>query len=406
MQSSAVVLCAVVFTAYASISPYLAILVRSLGFSQTITGLLLGAAEISAVAAPFLFGAWADKRGDYKVPFLTILALWAVSGAAIFLFKNPLVSALLIPLMAVGYRASLPLSDAVITVNIGRTGNYGTIRAVGSLVFVLVVLALQVTPVYPPVNARNIVFWNLISAAALLAVILCLPAPFLRPARSVSPRAALAPERQAGKGRSIWTPAFTLGLAIIFLNRLAFSPIQTYISLYTVEYLRWDAAGLVVAVSAFSEAPFILLSDKIIRRWGTDAAPKRSCAGLYRLLILTTAAVAIRLLCLALFPSKIVLIMSQTLHSLTFGVFHPAAIAFIVANVPPEKRAVGMTVYMSLGTGFPTFLGNIAGGLIIEHAGYRARFGSFIFFALLALLLYGLFGAKTCERGWENTIER
>jgi PPP family 3-phenylpropionic acid transporter len=399
MRASAVVLCAVVFTAYATISPYLAILVRSLGFSQTITGLLLGAAEISAIAAPFLFGAWADKRGNYKITFLAVLALWIASGGAIFLFKNPLVSALFIPFMAVGYRAIIPLSDAVITVNIGRTGNYGIIRSAGSIIFVLVVLALQVTPVYRPVNAHNIVFWNLLSAVALLAVILCLPASFLRPVRRPIPVADMASERptgkQAGKGRSIWTSAFALGITIIFLNRLAFSPIQTYISLYTVEYLRWDAVGLVAAISAFSEAPFILFSNKILRRWNTNANPQ----GLYRLLALTTAAVAVRLLCLALFPSKIVLIMSQLLHSLTFGIFHPAAIAFIIANVPPEKRAVGMTVYMSLGTGFSTFLGNIMGGLIIEYAGYRALFGGFIFFALLALLLYGVFGRKIYGRG-------
>jgi PPP family 3-phenylpropionic acid transporter len=161
------------------------------------------------------------------------------------------------------------------------------------------------------------------------------------------------------------------------LNRLAFSPIQIYISLYAVEYLRWDAVGLVVAISALSEAPFILPSNKILSR----RRPLR-----------LIALAAVRLLCLALFPSKLVLVITQTLHSLAFGVFHPAAIAFIVANVPPEKRAVGMTVYMSLGTGFSTFLGNIIGGLIIEHAGYRALFGSF--FVFLSLLLFGVFGRK------------
>lgn len=384
MRLSAVVLCTVVFTAYATISPYVAILVRSLGFSQTGTGLLLGAAEISAIAAPFLFGAWADKHGDYKAAFLAVIALWAVSGAAIFRLENPLAAALFIPLVSVGYRATVPLSDAVITVSIGRTGNYGKIRAAGSLVFVLVVLALHVTPVYRPVNAHNILFWNLISAAALLAVILCLPPSFLRPMRRpASMNAALPPGNPAGKGRSIWTPAFVLGITVIFLNRLAFSPIQTYISLYTVEYLQWDAVGLVAAISALSEVPFILLSNKILRR----RSP-------LRLITLTTAVIAVRLLCLALFPSKLVLVITQTLHSLTFGVFHPAAIAFIVANVPPEKRAVGMTVYMSLGTGFSTFLGNIIGGLLIQHAGYPALFGSFISFALLALLLYGTLGRK------------
>jgi hypothetical protein len=39
------------------------------------------------------------------------------------------------------------------------------------------------------------------------------------------------------------------------------------------------------------------------------------------------------------------------------------------------------------------------GGFIIEHTGYRALFGSFIFFALVALLLYGVFGRRIRGRG-------
>jgi PPP family 3-phenylpropionic acid transporter len=372
MHLSAVVLCAAVFIAYATISPYIAILIRSLGFSQTITGLLLGVAEISAIAAPFFFGAWADKRSNYKTTLLIVLLLSLVSAAALFWIKNPLVCALFIPLISAGYRSTVPLSDAVITVNLDRTGNYGKIRATGSFTFVLIMLALQVTPIRRPVNALNIVFWNSITTALLIGVVLCLPVTFLRPVRRPAPTPAAT-----GKSRSIWTPLFILGMTIIFLNRLAFSPLQTYLSLYTVEYLRWDAVGLLYALSATSETPLIFLSKKIINRFGA-----------LNLIVVTTIAVAVRLLCIALFPSKTVLFATQLLHSLTFGIFHPAAVAFIVTNVPPEKRAVGMAVYMSLGTGFPTFIGNIAGGAIIEHLGYRTLFGSFIIFALLALLLY------------------
>jgi PPP family 3-phenylpropionic acid transporter len=374
MHFSSVILCAAVFITYATISPYITILIRSLGFSQTVTGLLLGVAEISAIAAPFFFGAWADRRSDYKTTLLAVLLLSLVSGAAIFWIKNPLICALFIPFMSAGYRSSVPLSDAVITVNIGRSGNYGKIRAAGSFFFVLIMLGLQITPVFRPVNVLGIMFWNLIATVALMGVILCLPVSFLRPMRIP---ASSVPIPIAGKGRSIWTPVFILGLVIIFLNRLAFSPLQSYLSLYAVEYLQWDAVGLLYAVSAFSETPLIFLSKKIINRFGA-----------LNLIAVTTAAVAVRLLCIALFPSKTILVVTQLLHSLTFGVFHPAAVAFIVTNVPPEKRAVGMTVYMSLGTGFPTFIGNIAGGVIIERLGYRMLFGGFIFFALLGLLLY------------------
>jgi PPP family 3-phenylpropionic acid transporter len=384
MYVSSVVFCAVVFTAYATISPYITILVRSLGFSQTVTGLILGAAEVTAIAAPLFFGAWADKHRSYKATLLFLLMLSLACAAAIFWIKNPLLCALFVPFMSAGYRSVVPLSDAVITLNIGRTGNYGKIRAVGSLAFVLVTLALQITPVFRPVNAINIVFWNSVTIVALIGVVLCLPVSFLRPIRDPEPD---VPVQSGGKSGSIWVPAFTLGMAVIFLNRLAFSPLQTYLSLYAVEYLQWDAVGLIYAISAFSETPFIFLSNRLINRFGA-----------LKLIFVTTIAVAVRLLCLALFPFKATLIVTQLLHSLTFGIFHPAAVTFIVTNVPPEKRAVGMAVYMSLGTGFPTFIGNIAGGAIIEHLGYRTLFGSFIIFALLAMLLYLVFKREGGKR--------
>jgi PPP family 3-phenylpropionic acid transporter len=47
-----------------------------------------------------------------------------------------------------------------------------------------------------------------------------------------------------------------------------------------------------------------------------------------------------------------------------------------------------MSLYLSLGTGLPTLVGNILGGYIIDHGGYRVLFGSFIVFPVLALGLY------------------
>jgi PPP family 3-phenylpropionic acid transporter len=395
MYFAATVLCGVIFTAFAVLSPYIAVLVRSLGFSQTATGLLLGAAEISAIAAPFFFGAWADKKNDYKKALLVVSLLSIASSAVLFWVKSPLVCALVIPLLSAGYRSAIPLSDAVITVSIGREGNYGRVRAVGSITYVIMVLILQLTPVFRPVNAANIVFWNILATSLVIAVLLRAPVSFLRPARTPS---ALPADGEHGKGntatglpgaeRSIWTPVFTLGIVIIFLNRLAFSPLQTYLSLYSVEYLQWDAVGLLAAIAAFSETPFIFLSAKLIKRYRA-----------LNLLVITTAVVAVRLTLVAFFPYKGILMAAQVLHALTFGVFHPAAVAFVAANIPPEKRAAGMTVYMSLGTGLPTFMGNIAGGAIIERLGYRALFSGFAFFALLALFVYFFAGKKARQSG-------
>jgi PPP family 3-phenylpropionic acid transporter len=398
MYFTATFLCSIVFSVYATLSPYMAVLVRSLGFSANNTGILLGAAELVAIGAPFIFGTWADRRGDYKTPLLFVLAITLVSALAVFLLKTPAAAVICIPLLSLGYRALVPLSDAAITVNIGREGNYGKIRAMGSLSFVVMVLFLQFTPFRRPSGAENIMFWTMAMSIVSVLFVLFAPVSFLRPfeKRPFEKRTsgtqdelgggggAIAPPLSAiEKNQSIWTPAFILGVAIIFFNRLSFSPIQSYISLYAVEYLHWDAVGLLAGISASAELPLIFMSSKLLKRFSPA-----------KLLAVTSGAIALRLSLIALFPYSGVLVATQLLHSLTFGVFHPAAIAFITMHVPPRQRAAGMSVYMSLGTGLPTLAGNVSGGMIIGRFGYRALFGSFVIFALLSVLLYVIMGKR------------
>ena len=49
-----------------------------------------------------------------------------------------------------------------------------------------------------------------------------------------------------------------------------------------------------------------------------------------------------------------------------------------------------MSLYLSLGTGLPTLIGNMMGGVIIDHWGYRILFLSFTIFPVLALGVYAL----------------
>jgi PPP family 3-phenylpropionic acid transporter len=157
------------------------------------------------------------------------------------------------------------------------------------------------------------------------------------------------------------------------------APIATFFSLYVVEELKVDTVALMWALSAGSEIPFIFLSAVLIRRFGAA-----------RLLAVSAAGVAARLAVYVLFPTFAGAVAGQPLHALFFGLFHPAAVAFVATKVPTERRGVGMAMYLSLGIGLPTFLGSAAGGFIVEAAGYRVLFASFIVFALASLVLFAL----------------
>jgi PPP family 3-phenylpropionic acid transporter len=85
-------------------------------------------------------------------------------------------------------------------------------------------------------------------------------------------------------------------------------------------------------------------------------------------------------------------------------VFHPAAVSFITSCVPPARRALGMSLYLSLGTGVPTLIGNLAGGFIVEYFGYRQLFMSFALFAVVGLLLYFITRKHTRRLSLENDV--
>ncbi|MDR1949178.1 MAG: MFS transporter [Spirochaetaceae bacterium] len=363
------------FIIYAATTPYLPILVRGLGYRPIIVGILLGIFEGAGIVGPFLFGYFADKLGKYKTGLIITFALSVVTVIPLVLWIHPLASALFLALFAIGFRSTVPLLDAITTINLGKTGNYGRIRTVGSVSFVLMVLFFQWTPVLRPNTSINIAIWiGLTSAIAILPVLL-LPLRYTETASAHSPAGRT---RIVQKSR-LWSPLLVLGIGMIGLSRLAISPIYSFFPLYLVEFLHWDAVGLLFALASASEIPFMFISNRLIRRFGS-----------LRLLMIAAIAIGIRISILAFFPYKSCIIASQLLHSLCYGVFHPAAIAFISGCVPPERRALGMSLYLSIGTGLPAFLGNILGGYLVDHWGYQTLFGVFALFTLPVVGLYFL----------------
>jgi PPP family 3-phenylpropionic acid transporter len=358
------------------ISPYLAILVRGLGYSPSVVGLLLGVFEAAGIAGPFVLGRLVDRWGRYKPGLLICVVLMLLPGIPLARSGSLAVSALMLGILAVGTKSSIPLTEAMTTLVVGKEGNYGKIRSFSSMAFIGSVLLLQWFPFLPRNSSLNISIWISIMAAMALVFVLILHARIT----SLGPRqtAAGGPSPGAASTRWIRNPLFILGLVMIALNRIAMSPVLSFLSLYVTEYVRWDAVGLVWAIASAAETPLIFFSRRIILYFKSPL----------KVMFFTGFAVILRLLIYAFLPYPPAIVVGQLLHSLCYGLFHPAAVTFISANVPPEHRATGMTIYLSLGTGLPTFLGNILGGYIVEYLGYPALYGSYAIFPVLAMGVY------------------
>jgi PPP family 3-phenylpropionic acid transporter len=359
----------------ASLQPYLPLLLRAKGLSPSLTGILLGIFEAAGIVGPFAFGYFADRWGRYKPGLILTHILMFLCLIPLLLFRNPLLIAPCMVLFGAGFRSTFPLFDAITTINIGDSGNYGKLRTAGSVSYILMMLFFQVSSLLRPDVPGSIILWFGITALAALISVLIIPADYTNTgSRSAQERSQPEAVRS---GKSFWSPLLIMGLIIIALSRLAMTSVNSFFSLFMKEAVHWDALGIMFALSAGSEVPLMFLSQKLIRRFGP-----------LPLLALSSLATTIRLTIYALLPFKGWIILAQLLHSLCYGVFYPAGIAFITACVPPERRGLGMSLYLSIGNGLPTFIGTILGGFIIEHLGYSAMFGVFAVFPLISLGLY------------------
>jgi PPP family 3-phenylpropionic acid transporter len=370
---------AVYFAAFAVITPYLSIMVLDLGYSPVWVGILLGVFEGSAIAGPFVFGYWADKTGNFHSAIIVSLILPALATIPLVRWIHPAVSAILLAALAFGFRSTASLLDAVTTIQIGKSGDYGKIRAYGSISFIIFSLFLQWTPFLKPNSAGNIALWIVLTSLVAIIPVFILP------------RASLAStehhtEKSGGeeKGIPLFSIYFIGGFAIIFLCRFAMSSVYTYLPLYLTETLQWNAVGLMFALSSASEVPFMFISVALLRRFG--ALP---------LLALSAVGITVRLLLWALFPYRAVIIAAQLLHSLCFGVYHPAAVQFISSVFPANKRGRGMPVYRALGSGLPALIGNIIGGAVVESAGYRPLFAIYAGVAGAAVVIFFVMRRKS-----------
>jgi PPP family 3-phenylpropionic acid transporter len=404
---------------YAAITPYIALMVRNLGYSTVLVGVLLGIFEGAGIAGPFVFGHLADKTGRYRPLLVLTCVLPALAAFPAAILIHPLASAPLLAAMAFGFKSNQSVLDAATTIQIGPEGNYGKIRVWGSIAFVLVTLFLQWTPWFRPVNAVNTAFWITLIAAAAIVSMLSVPlatrggtgaakvahgeAGATAGAAGGEAGAAGAERGARGEDSALVQPGGAAGIAagtplktkivsvyclvgfmLIFFSRFSMTAFYTYFPLYLSESVQWNAVGLMFALATATEIPCILFSGRIIRRFGS-----------FPLLALAAAAVCVRLLLWAAFPFKPVIIAAQLLHSLCFGVYFPSAIDFISRVFPPEKRGFGMSIFLALGSGLPMLIGNMSGGLIVEAAGYRSLFAAYAAVSGAAVLLYAVLRRKT-----------
>lgn len=363
------------YSIYAIVNPFLQVMLRNKGYSYEIVGVLLSLFEIAGIAGPLLVARHVDKRGNMKAVVLFCTVIACMGMTVLMLSTSLLITIVGLSLLAFFLRSLMPLLDSYAN-NLfnGDSQKYTLIRSFGTVGFVFFSLLFAATK-QPDLSSNLSIgtFALAISGIFILVVLGWKREP-----------------KQRGASIQLETPqaghwfdrAFVVGIFIIALNRISMSSVSSFFSLYLVEELKINAISLLNALAAGSEFGAMIIAGILIQR--KKVLP-------VHMFIASGVAMMLRLILYAMVPSITGVLAGQLLHSIGYGFFHPAAIFFVARRVRRSHRTLGMSIYISLGTGLPAVLGSSLGGLIVESFGYRTLFLSYSFFALASALLCFVF---------------
>ena len=437
------------FAVYAGITAWLPLFLRNMGYSVVHIGFLLAVFEVFGVIVPFFTGNIPAKNGKYGLFLFINGCVLALIPCVMFSLPLFALTALCLAVYASAIKAVIPVSDSFIGLQLGtKRDRYGRIRAVGSLGFVVANIVMQRFIHIDTISTLETVLWMTVPAVLFSLSLIVIPG-IMTPLRPSSPTSEKTPPSPnvtgnaqalqrssdvtdtapsesalaAGNAPAAGTPTdrtekpekteltekpkiprgffgtiagtfslffgqfspyYWLVLALIFLTMFGQAPTNHFFSMYVREYLHSDAAGFLWVLSALSEIPFMFFSNRFIRRYGS-----------VKLLLFCSAASSVRNLVYVCFPSVTGAAAAQLFNSVTFGLFHPAAVMFAAQHARrKEQYVLSQLLYSICAIGTAKILASALGGIVVHRFGYGFLYASYSAFPLAGILLFAVLNKR------------
>ena len=343
----------VFFAAAGIYTPYLGLYTRGLGFSSLQIGFIAALTPLSKILFPPVWGAVADRTGSRKGLILLTTALSGLAFSLLFGAAAFPTVALAMLAYAFFHAPILALCETLALEEATRGRfDYGRVRAWGSLGYLVTALVLG-----------KILDWT--SMRAFLTAFVAVSALQLFAAAGL-PRAEAPRARRAAAGvlDQVLRPSVIGFLLACTLMEVSHSAYNGFFSIYLVEagYTR-GMIGPLTALPVLCEMGAMIWADVWLRRWGGRT-----------MLSLAFGCATIRWSLLAVGSGLSSVLLSQSLHSMTYGVFHVAAVHQIRRFFPAHLQASAQSLYIGLTYGLGGAVGLMAAGGLYDAYGGRILF--------------------------------
>lgn len=328
---------------------------------QTLALLLLSFPAISMLSLP----CWGGASDRSPRPRLVLQGVLVLSALATLLFSK---GTLLLACAAFAccYPAIQPLGDSLILRGLEKNNKpYGPVRLAGCLTFAVVSLLLGrlLRDDYSPIPVLT-----------GIGLILLLAASFFLPEERKP-----AQQKKGTLPELLRLPGLPRLLVLYMALQMTLGLFYNFFPLLFTGLPGADSGllGWAYFVSSLSEVPFLLLGDRLLKRWGPG-----------RLLLIAAFSMTLRYAILGLTNSLGAAMASQLLHGSGFVVITFAMARHVSETVPPALRARGQTLLSVAGFGFSRACGVLLGGWMNARMGLQTAFLIMSAAALTAFFIF------------------
>ena len=324
---------------------YMSLFWTHLGLSGGTLGVIGTGSAMAALAVQPRWGRLGD-RAKHRNRLLALMCVGAAAGIVCARLHPGWIAQLIAASVFYAFFCGLlPMSDSILLASGGSFGGY---RLAGGLSFALAGLVFGVLSLPAPAVVSCVAALLFIAAGCALL----LPEIPAEPAGKPALRTLL-------KNRDLF-------ILLLFLL-----PVQATMGCYYtffaphVETLGANSLylGAGYLIASVSEAPYLLLSGRIYRRFGA-AKP----------MLISALILAARWLLVGFAASPGTAVAAQVLHCGGLTVLSVSMARWIADNVSKEHGASGQMLLNAVGFGASRALGNLLGGLLAQRFGMRAVF--------------------------------
>ena len=323
--------------------PYLGIFLDGRGFSSAEIGELFAVITLARILGPGIWAGIADKKGNAVGVLRLGSFLTVATFCSVFLFEGFWGLTLSFGLMMMFWTAVLPQLEVITMKSVeGTKASYGLIRLWGSIGFICLTVgvgkALDSFSTETPVIA---------SVGVLL--LLFVTTLFIQ-----APKASAEKHTAVG---SIWQYAkqrpFVVFIFASICLQISFGAYYGFFALYMRDLgYSGQQTGLFIALGVLVEVGIFLIASRLTARFGV-----------WNLLFASLLLTALRWYALAsAADSMAVILLSQVIHALSFGLTHAVSVHFIHQFLPPAFHSRGQAIYISVAFGFGGAFGNYMAG--------------------------------------------